>query len=158
MCSPRSFALITRTAPCLRQLPWLGCRLPARLKLVRFPAHSPLPIAALPSMSLSQSSIPSLATCSMSLDSRRLRCIPAAPAALDRYLAALPAMSLIPFAPFASTAFNIRTGHRQRPGSGIISRSGELTMFGFQPTRSSTCTRLGTTLTISGERNAQRWL
>ena len=40
----------------------------------------------------------------MSLDSRRLRCISAAPAALDRYLAALPAMSLIPFAPFASTA------------------------------------------------------
>jgi hypothetical protein len=29
------------------------------------------------------------------------RCISAAPAALDRYLAALPAMSLIPFAPFA---------------------------------------------------------
>jgi hypothetical protein len=29
-------------------------------------------------------------------------CISAAPAALDRYLAALPAMSLIPFAPFAS--------------------------------------------------------
>jgi len=28
-------------------------------------------------------------------------CISAAPAALDRYLAALPAMSLIPFAPFA---------------------------------------------------------
>ena len=27
-------------------------------------------------------------------------CISAAPAALDRYLAALPAMSLIPFAPF----------------------------------------------------------
>src|SRR6266699_4421418 len=31
----------------------LRCRLPARLKLVRFPAHSPLPTAALPSMSLS---------------------------------------------------------------------------------------------------------
>ncbi len=28
-------------------------------------------------------------------------CISAAPAALDRYLAALPAISLIPFAPFA---------------------------------------------------------
>jgi hypothetical protein len=28
-------------------------------------------------------------------------CISAAPAALDRYLAALPAMSLTPFAPFA---------------------------------------------------------
>jgi hypothetical protein len=74
---PRRFTLITRTAPCLRQLPWLRCRLPARLKLVCFPrfdscapAHfrplglpiyvarvpatpfSPLPIAALPSMSL----------------------------------------------------------------------------------------------------------
>ena len=32
--------------------------------------------------------------------SRALHCISAAPAALDRYLAALPAMSLIPFAPF----------------------------------------------------------
>jgi hypothetical protein len=29
-----------------------------------------------------------------------LFCISTAPAALDRYLAALPAMSLIPFAPF----------------------------------------------------------
>jgi hypothetical protein len=37
----------------------------------------------------------------MSLDSCRLHCISAAPAALDRYLAAVPAMSLIPFAPFA---------------------------------------------------------
>ena len=36
-----------------RQLSHAGvCRLPARLKLVRFPPHSPLPIAALPSMSL----------------------------------------------------------------------------------------------------------
>jgi len=33
-----------------------------------------------------------------------LHCISAAPAALDRYLAALPAMSLIPVAPFCSTA------------------------------------------------------
>src|SRR6266404_4361150 len=32
--------------------------------------------------------------------SRSLHCISAAPAALDRYLAAVPAMSLIPFAPF----------------------------------------------------------
>jgi len=31
-----------------------------------------------------------------------------------------------------STAFNIRTGHRQRLVSGIISRSGEVTTFGFQ--------------------------
>jgi len=31
-------------------------------------------------------------------------CISAAPAALDRYLTASPAMSLIPFAPFAETA------------------------------------------------------
>src|SRR5438132_758343 len=37
-CFPRNFTLITRTAPCLRQLPWLRCRLPARLKLVCFPA------------------------------------------------------------------------------------------------------------------------
>jgi hypothetical protein len=50
---PRRFTLITRTASCSRQLPWLRCRLPARLKLVCFPAHSPLPTAALPSMSLS---------------------------------------------------------------------------------------------------------
>src|SRR5207249_4669331 len=49
----RHFTLIIRSAPCLRQLPWLRCRLPARLKLVRFPAPSPLPTAALPSMSLS---------------------------------------------------------------------------------------------------------
>src|SRR5438552_3596172 len=40
-------------AATLCQLPQLRCRLPARLKLVRFPAHSPLPSAALPSMSLS---------------------------------------------------------------------------------------------------------
>ena len=33
---------------------YLRCRFPARLKLIRFPPHSPLPIAALPSMSLSQ--------------------------------------------------------------------------------------------------------
>src|SRR4029077_9586593 len=51
---PCRFTLITRTASCSRHLPWLRCRLPARLKLVRFPPHSPLPIAALPSMSLSQ--------------------------------------------------------------------------------------------------------
>jgi len=31
-------------------------------------------------------------------------CISAAPAALDRYLAAVPAMSLIPFAPFSISA------------------------------------------------------
>jgi hypothetical protein len=34
-----------------------------------------------------------------------LDCISAAPAALDHYLAALPAMSLIPFAPFVATAW-----------------------------------------------------
>jgi len=32
-------------------------------------------------------------------------CISAAPAALDRYLAAVPAMSLIPFTPFSISAF-----------------------------------------------------
>jgi hypothetical protein len=31
-------------------------------------------------------------------------CISAAPAALDRYLAAVPAMSLIPFVPFSVSA------------------------------------------------------
>src|SRR5207248_8928187 len=35
---PRYFTLVTRTAPCLRQLPRLRRRLPARLKLVCFPA------------------------------------------------------------------------------------------------------------------------
>ena len=39
-------------------------------------------------------------------------CISAAPAALDRYLAALPAMSLNPFAPFAVRCFG--TGRRNR--------------------------------------------
>src|ERR1700731_541675 len=34
-------------------------------------------------------------------------CISAAPAALDRYLSALPAMSLIPFAPFSVSAFDV---------------------------------------------------
>jgi len=33
-------------------------------------------------------------------------CISAAPAALDRYLAAVPAMSLIPFAPFRCQRFS----------------------------------------------------
>jgi hypothetical protein len=33
------------------------------------------------------------------------RCISIAPAMLDRYLAALPAMSLIPFAPFFTADF-----------------------------------------------------
>ena len=47
---------------------------PAHLKLIRFPAHSPLPIAALPSMSLSRKAPFDLSVCpSMSLDSRRLR-------------------------------------------------------------------------------------
>ncbi len=32
-------------------------------------------------------------------------CISAAPAALDRYLAAVPAMSLIPFTPFSISVF-----------------------------------------------------
>ena len=43
------FTLITRTAPCLRQLPSCVAVYPRG----RFPPHSPLPIAALPSMSLS---------------------------------------------------------------------------------------------------------
>jgi hypothetical protein len=109
---PRSlaaFTLITRTAPCLRQLPYLRCRLLARLKLVRFPARSPLPIAALPSMSLSQKApfprsrrvlcrfsqklhSTSRFCPSMSLASPRLR-------SLAPTLAALPSMSLIPSAP-----------------------------------------------------------
>jgi hypothetical protein len=59
---------------------------PAHLKLVRFPSRSPLPIAALPSMSLFPKAPFDLSVCpSMSLDSRRLHCISAAPAALDRY-------------------------------------------------------------------------
>ena len=52
---PSQFYLDHKVAAAtLCQLPWLRCLLPARLKLVRFPAHSPLPTAALPSMSLSQ--------------------------------------------------------------------------------------------------------
>ena len=34
-------------------------------------------------------------------------CISAAPAAFDRYLAAVPAMSLIPFTPFRISAFQM---------------------------------------------------
>src|ERR1700719_856911 len=46
---------------------------PAHLKLVGFPARSPLPIAALPSMSLFPKAPFDLSVCpSMSLDSRRL--------------------------------------------------------------------------------------
>src|SRR5438132_2445997 len=45
--------------------------------------------------------------------SHSLHCISAAPAALDRYLAALPAMSLIPFAPFK---------RRGRPSSTTLRR------------------------------------
>jgi hypothetical protein len=61
--------------------------LSADLKLARFSTRSPLPIAALPSMSL----------------------IPSAPLKLARFparslllIAALPSMSLIPLAPFAN--------------------------------------------------------
>jgi len=77
----RHFTLIIRSAPCLRQLPWLRCRLPARLKLTRCPRSFAATLAALPSMSLipqlhsltgdvfyvafPKSSIPFVATCSM---------------------------------------------------------------------------------------------
>jgi hypothetical protein len=37
-----------------------------------------------------------------------LYCISAAPAALDRYLAALPAMSLVPIAPFTEIANDLK--------------------------------------------------
>src|SRR5437588_754097 len=50
--------------------------------------------------------------------SHSLHCISAAPAALDRYLAALPAMSLIPFAPLYLSCFPQRstaTSRRCRP-------------------------------------------
>jgi hypothetical protein len=40
-------------------------------------------------------------------------CISAAPAPLDRYLAASPAMSLIPFAPFSFSAFSFRKPPQQ---------------------------------------------
>jgi hypothetical protein len=54
--------------PCLRQLPWLRCRLPARLKLVCFPAHSPATHRGFAFyVAFPKRSIPSLATCSMSL-------------------------------------------------------------------------------------------
>jgi len=41
-----------------------------------------------------------------------LNCISASPAALNRYLAAVPAMSLIPFAPLLEAAF--AQGFRRR--------------------------------------------
>ena len=59
--------------------------------------------------------------------SRALHCISAAPAALDRYLAALPAMSLIPFAPlYLGCARSARplprgfTGHVAHPIRSIL--------------------------------------
>ena len=48
--------------------------------------------------------------------SRALHCISAAPAALDRYLAALPAMSLIPFAPL----------YRLRPQLAVLGFTGHV--------------------------------
>ena len=47
---PSSLYLDHSHCPVLVPATWLLCRLPVRLKLVRFPAHPPLPIAALPSM------------------------------------------------------------------------------------------------------------
>src|SRR6266849_8069396 len=54
--------------------------------------------------------------------------------------------------------FNIQIAGVSDSGSGIISRSGEVAAFAFHRGRSSTCTRFGSTLTISGERDAPRWL
>jgi hypothetical protein len=100
-CFPGGLTLITRTARCLCQLPWLRCRLPARLKLVCFPAHSPLPTAALPSMSLS----PTLH--SLTRDVLYVARVPfgsieirSLPNSLIATLATLPSTSLIPSAPF----------------------------------------------------------
>ena len=60
----------------------------------------------------------------------QLHCISAAPAALDRYLAALPAMSLIPFAPFAVASLPL---HRT-PDVKVISMHQErLMMSAIQP-------------------------
>jgi len=47
---------------------------------------------------------------------------------------------------------------RQRLCSGIISWSGKVAAFALQRACSLTCTRFGSTPTISGERNAPRWL
>jgi hypothetical protein len=40
-----------------------------------------------------------------------LNCISASPAALNRYLAAVPAMSLIPFAPFFDVGLALQNRH-----------------------------------------------
>src|SRR5437667_5774618 len=51
--------------------------------------------------------------------SHSLHCISAAPAALDRYLAALPAMSLIPFAPFFGNTVIRPTCRTRRQSSSL---------------------------------------
>ena len=59
----------------------------------------------------------------MSLASPRLHCISAAPAALDRYLAALPAMSLTPVAPFTRCFPRSFTFYLALPKRSIETRS-----------------------------------
>jgi len=56
-----TFALITRTARARARYPKLRCCLPAPIETrVRFPPYSPLPIEALPSMSLPPQKLHSL--------------------------------------------------------------------------------------------------
>src|SRR5438067_4351309 len=77
----------------------------------------------------------------------QLHCISAAPAALDRYLAALPAMSLIPFAPFAVASLPL---HRT-PDVKVISMHQErLMMSAIQPSAAAPGGRAdGTRATLS---------
>jgi len=51
-------------------------------------------------------------------------CISAAPAALDRYLAALPAMSLTPFAPFAKASARQASGKMLFPSDELAVATG----------------------------------
>src|SRR6478752_8399387 len=65
--------------PVLAPATQLRCRLPVRLKLVRFPPHSPLPIAALPSMSLPPKAPFPQSRRVLCRSSRSLHCISLAP-------------------------------------------------------------------------------
>jgi hypothetical protein len=68
---PRHFTLIARTASCSRRLPWLRCRLPARLKLVRSHLTRRYPSRLCLRCRFPQAPFP-IATCSMSRVPRAL--------------------------------------------------------------------------------------
>ena len=79
---------------------YLGCALSTRPLPRGFTGHVAHPIRSIVSRLRPQHSTATSRLCRPCRSSHSLHCTSAAPAALDRYLAALPAMSLIPFAPF----------------------------------------------------------